>query len=455
MKIKQFEDKNLSQYSYAILCDDTKQIALIDPSRNPDPYYNFAKENGAEIIAVIETHPHADFVSSHLEIHNSRGAIIYASKLMKATFPFEEFDEGNILEIGEIKLKALNTPGHSPDSICILLEHEGKDKALFSGDTLFIGDCGRPDLRESGGEEGALREKLAKNMYFSLRNKLLTLDNEVLLYPGHGAGTLCGKALSEANSSTLGAEKISNWSLQEMTEEQFVKELTSDLPFIPAYFPYNVELNKKGATPFSVSTERVRIADPVKDKETADLLKEDLWIVDVRDDKLFKKGHLSHSVNIMDGEKFETWVGSIIRPGERFYLAAQNIEQLKRMIERAAAIGYESQIEEAFIVDYTEQENKLLNLHHFKEQPQDYTIVDVRNPSEVKEKKVFTSSLAIPLAELRDRIKEIPTNKPIAVHCAGGYRSAAASSIISSELEGKANVYDIGEAITEFQETEV
>jgi rhodanese-related sulfurtransferase len=157
----------------------------------------------------------------------------------------------------------------------------------------------------------------------------------------------------------------------------------------------------------------------------------------------------------MDGEKFETWLGSIIRPGERFYLAAQNIEQLKRMIERAAAIGYESQIEEAFIVDYTEQENKLLNLHHFKEQPQDYTIVDVRNPSEVKEKKVFTSSLAIPLAELRDRIKEIPTNKPIAVHCAGGYRSAAASSIISSELEGKANVYDIGEAITEFQETEV
>ncbi len=455
MKIKQFEDKNLAQYSYAILSDGKKQIALIDPARNPDPYYNFAKENGAEIIAVIETHPHADFVSSHLEIHNSRGAIIYASKLMKATFPFEEFDEGNILEIGEIKLKALNTPGHSPDSICILLEHEGKDKALFSGDTLFIGDCGRPDLRESGGEADSLREKLAKNMYFSLRNKLLTLDNEVLLYPGHGAGTLCGKALSEANSSTLGAEKISNWSLQEMPEEQFVEELTADLPFIPAYFPYNVELNKKGATPFSVSTERVRIADPVKDKETAGRLKEDLWIVDVRDDKTFKKGHLSHSLNIMDGEKFETWLGSIIRPGERFYLAAQNIEQLKRMIDRAAAIGYESQIEEAFIVDYTEQENNLLNLQHFKEQPQDYTIVDVRNPSEVKEKKIFTSGLAIPLAELRDRIKEIPTNKPIAVHCAGGYRSAAASSIISSELEGKTNVYDIGEAITEFQETEV
>ena len=142
MKIKQFEDKNLAQYSYAILNDDKKQIALIDPARNPDPYYNFAKENGAEIVAVIETHPHADFVSSHLEIHNSRGAKIYASKLMKATFPFEEFDEGNILEIGEIKLKALNTPGHSPDSICILLEHEGKNKALFSGDTLFIGDCG-------------------------------------------------------------------------------------------------------------------------------------------------------------------------------------------------------------------------------------------------------------------------------------------------------------------------
>jgi len=450
MKTKQFEDKNLAQYSYAILSEDTKQIALIDPARNPTAYYNFAKENEAEIIAVIETHPHADFVSSHLEIHNTTGAKIYGSKLMKAAYPIEEFDEGDIFDFGEIKLKAINTPGHSPDSICILLEHEGKNKAVFSGDTLFIGDCGRPDLRESGGEQEALREKLARSMYFSLRNKLLRLNNEVLLYPGHGAGTLCGKALSEANSSTIGAERISNWSLQEMTEEQFVKELTTDLPFIPAYFPYDVELNKKGAPPLSESIEKVRITEPVKNEGTARHLKKDLWVVDVRDDKTFKNGHLSHSVNIMDGEKFETWLGSIIQPSERFYLAAQNIEQLKRIIERAATIGYESQIEEAFIVDYAEQKNELLNLQSFKEQPEEYTIVDVRNPPEVKEKKIFPSSLTIPLAELRDRINEIPTNKPIAVHCAGGYRSAAASSIISSELEEKTTVYDIRQAINEF-----
>lgn len=450
MRIKQFEDKNLAQYSYAILSESTNQIILIDPARNPAEYYKFAKENEAEIIAIIETHPHADFVSSHLEIHNTTSAKIYASKLMKASFPHEVFDEGDILEVGEIRLKALNTPGHSPDSICIVLEVEGRDEAVFTGDTLFIGDCGRPDLRESGGEE-SLRERLARSMYFSLRNKLMKLDEAVLLYPGHGAGTLCGKALSEANSSTIGAEKISNWSLQEMDVEQFVKELTADLPFIPAYFPYNVELNKKGADPFFESVGKVRITDPVKDEKTASHLKDDLWIVDVRDDKLFKKGHLSHSVNIMAGEKFETWLGSIIRPEERFYLAAQNIEQLKKIIERAATIGYESHIEEAFVVNYSEHENEPLNLQNFKKQPQDYIIVDVRNPSEVKQNKIFPSSIAIPLAELRERMAEIPTNKPIAVHCAGGYRSAAGSSIISAELDGKTTVYDIGEAINEFQ----
>ncbi len=451
MRIKQFEDKNLAQYSYAILSESTNQIILIDPARNPAEYYKFAKENEAEIIAIIETHPHADFVSSHLEIHNTTSAKIYASKLMKASFPHEVFDEGDILEIGEIRLKALNTPGHSPDSICIVLEVEGREEAVFTGDTLFIGDCGRPDLRESGGEQESLRERLARSMYFSLRNKLMKLDEAVLLYPGHGAGTLCGKALSEANSSTIGAEKISNWSLQEMDVEQFVKELTADLPFIPAYFPYNVELNKKGADPFFESVGKVRITDPVKDEKTASHLKDDLWIVDVRDDKLFKKGHLSHSVNIMAGEKFETWLGSIIRPEERFYLAAQNIEQLKKIIERAAAIGYESNIEEAFVVNYSEHKNEPLNLQNFKKQPQDYTIVDVRNPSEVKQNKIFPSSISIPLAELRERMAEIPTNKPIAVHCAGGYRSAAGSSIISAELDGKTTVYDIGEAINEFQ----
>lgn len=451
MKIKQFQDKNLSHYSYAILSESERQVVLIDPSRNPDQYYKFSAESEAVIIGVIETHPHADFVSSHLEIHQQTGAKIYGSKLIKASFPIVGFDNGDFIEFGKIKLKALNTPGHSPDSISVVLEYDGKDKAVFTGDTLFIGDCGRPDLRESDGARESLLENLSRKMYTSLRDKLMKLDDDVLVYPAHGAGTLCGKALSKANSSTIGAEKISNWSLQAMSEEQFVKKMKTDLPFIPAYFPFDVELNKKGALAFSESVNNVPIGDSIKAETAAKRLQKDLWVVDVRDEKQFKKGHLAHSVNIMEAEKFETWLGTIIKPYEDFYLAANHADQLKKMIERAAAIGYEQQIREAFILDYAQQQNEIFDVDKFRKHQKDYTIVDVRNPAEVKEKEVFSGSINIPLPELRGRIDEIPMNKPIVVHCAGGYRSAAASSLISSEVNGAANVYDMGEVIEEFQ----
>lgn len=451
MRVHQFEDKFLAQYSYAVLIDAESKVILIDPARNPEPYYQFAKEHGADIIGVIETHPHADFVSSHVEIQDKTIAKIYGSKLINAAYAITHFDEGNVIEFGKIRFKALNTPGHSPDSISVVLEHDGKDKAVFTGDTLFVGDCGRPDLRESGGEQEALREFLAKQMYASLRKKLAKLDDDVIVYPGHGAGTLCGKALADASSTTIGEEKQHNWSLQEMPEEQFVKELTSDLPFIPAYFSFNVDLNKKGAARFADSIARVPIGKRISNEEDSKKLDNNLWVVDVRDDKEFKKGHLRHSVNIMDGEKFETWLGSIIKPGESYYLAAKDEEQIKRLVGRTASIGYESQIKEAFVLDFAEQQECILHLADLKENPQEYTIVDVRNPSEVKQQKIFPNSLTIPLAELRGRIGEIPTNKPIAVHCAGGYRSAAASSLISSELKEEAKVYDISGAIKNFQ----
>ncbi len=447
MKIQQFEDKHLSQYSYAILSEKENQIVLVDPARDPRPYFSYAEEKQAAIIGVIETHPHADFVSSHLEIQQRTGAKIYASKLIGASYHHSPFDEGDSIPYGEITLKALNTPGHSPDSISIVAEETGRNKAVFTGDTLFIGDCGRPDLRESGEDQNLLREQLAKKMYSSLRDKLMRLEDDVILYPGHGAGTLCGKALSQANSSTIGAEKMGNWSLQPMSMEQFVKELTSDLPFIPAYFSFDVNLNKKGAPAFAASIEKVRIAAPVKDAVDASRLQKELWIVDLRDEQEFKKGHLAHSVNIMDGDKFETWLGSIIKPGEAFYLAGKSREQLKRMIERTAAIGYESQLKEAFVTEYRQLENKNPDLRKLKEHPEQFTIVDVRTPAEIREKQFFPNSIQIPLAELRERFTEIPTDKPVAVHCAGGYRSAAASSLLSSALAGKTEVFDISEAI--------
>ncbi len=445
MQIKQWEDKNLSHYSYGILSDCEKKIILVDPSRNPKPYLEWAKENEAAIVGVIETHPHADFVSSHLELHQKTGSTIYTHSLVGASYSHQAFDDGATIELGKIRLTSMHTPGHSPDSISILLEHDGVQKAVFTGDTLFIGDCGRPDLREGAGRVQVKREDLAVQMYHSLREKLMKLNDDVLVYPAHGAGTLCGKNLSQENSSTIGTEKMTNWSLQEITEAEFVKNLLTDQPFVPAYFPYNVELNRKGAKAFDKAINDI----PLEESEPS--INQDLWVVDVRDEKDFKKGHLPHSVNLMENGKFETWLGSIIKPGEKFYLAGADKDQLKRMIERTAAIGYEASITAAFVTSHGAVKESEIDLETFKKNLPAYTLVDVRNISEVKDKKIFPGSIHIPLAEVRERVAEIPLDKPIVVHCAGGYRSAAASALVHSEINGKAKVFDLSEAIKQFQ----
>ena len=446
MKIQQFEDKYLAHYSYAILSERENKVVLIDPSRNPAPYYEFAKANNAVIVGVIETHPHADFVSSHLEIHQTTGAKIYAHPLTGASYPFQSFEDGNSVTIGEIKFKSLHTPGHSPDSISIILEHEGKKVAVFTGDTLFIGDCGRPDLREGAGNITAKREELALQMYDSLRNKLMQLADNVIVYPAHGAGTLCGKALSNENHSTIGAEKITNWSLQQMSAKDFVTELTTDQPFIPKYFGYDVELNRKGAPAFSSSVNKVKYLDQPVAKD----LNPDLIIVDSRTAEEFKKGHLPNSINLMTGNKFETWLGSIIKPGEQFYLSASSPELLKELIDRSASIGYEGFIEAAFLAVKGEEKMVEIDVVSFKAHPENFTIIDIRNATEVKNQPIFVGAKNIPLGELRERINEIATDKPIIIHCAGGYRSAAGSSIVNEEMANRTSVFDLGEAISDF-----
>ena len=451
MQIKQFEDKSLAHYSYAILCEDEKKVVLIDPSRNPKQYIDYAKENDAEITGIIETHPHADFVSSHLELHETTGAIIYTSKLVTAFYTHHSYDGGQHIQIGKIKLFALNTPGHSPDSICIVLEHDGIQKAVFTGDTLFIGDCGRPDLRPDNGDPQKAATKLAKQMYHSLRDKLMPLNDDTIVYPAHGAGTLCGKVLSKESRSTIGEEKKTNWSLQDQTSEEFVKKLLSGQPFTPAYFAHDVELNKKGAPAFEKSVHSIMIGEAETTTTSAHRLNDDIWIIDGRNEQEYKAGHLKHSINLMEGEKFETWLGSIIKPLEQFYLAGENENSLKEMIARAAAIGYESQILEAFVLNYGEIKEEKIDVNRFRDNQGDYTIIDVRNVSEVEEKKIFENSLAFPLDELTNNIDKVPVGKPIVVHCAGGYRSAAASSLLQSALKSSVKVFDLGEAIKEFE----
>lgn len=445
MKIKQFEDKGLAHYAYAILSERSNEIVLIDPARDPQPYYDFAAANNAKIVGVIETHPHADFVSAHLEIHQTTGATIYAHSLVGADYPHQTFDEGDVLQLGDVKLKSLHTPGHSPDSISIVLEHEGRDKAVFTGDTLFIGDVGRPDLRESAGNITAKREELARQMYHSTREKLMKLADDVLVYPAHGAGTLCGKGLSEANSSTIGAEKMTNYALQEMSEDKFVQVLTEDQPFIPKYFGYDVGLNKQGAPAYQPSLDKVNWLEKNHRPEKGAL------IVDARGQETFKKGHLPGAFNIQNGGKFETWLGSIIDPKESFYLIAGSEQELRELITKAAKIGYESKIKGAFVQDtQTEATTPALDLEQFSKNPEAFTIVDIRNASETKAEKIFAGAINIPLPELRERASEVPANKPVVVHCAGGYRSAAGSSILETALP-QTKVLDLSEAVSDFK----
>lgn len=450
MKIKQFEDKNLAHYSYAIISQG--EMALIDPSRNPQPYYDYAKEQDAKITTVIETHPHADFVSSHLEIAKTTGATIYVSELLGAEYPHQTFDEGDAIVLGNITLKSLNTPGHSPDSISIVaIDESGNEKAVFTGDTLFIGDCGRPDLREQAGAITAARADLAKQMYHSLRNKLMTLPDDVLVYPAHGAGSLCGKGLSSESSSTIAAEKVNNWSLQPMSETDFINELLADQPFIPKYFPYDVGVNKKGAKNYLASISGVGKREPITCAGCAGTLNPEILIIDTRPQDQFKKGHIKNAINLMNDTKFETWLGSIVNPDEKFYLIAENETVLDELIERTAKIGYESQIALAFTVNFGNTEMNFFDSEELNKNEEAYTIIDIRNHSEVKTKPIFANTLHIPLYELRERTNEIPVHKPIVVHCAGGYRSAAGSSIIKSKLNGTSLVYDLSEAVKTFQ----
>ena len=442
MNIKQFEYKPLAHYSYAIVSDG--EMAIIDPERNPKQYYAFAKANGAKIVAVIETHPHADFVSSHLEIHKETGATIYNSEKLGADYPYTSFDNGNLIKVGNATLKAINTPGHSPDSITVVAS-EGGDTVLFTGDTLFIGDVGRPDLREKAGNMQAKREELAGMMYKTITTKFNDLPDDAVVYPAHGAGSLCGKNLSDAASSTLGNERMGNWAFQKQSKEEFMNTILDGQPFIPSYFGFNVDINKNGAESLDPAIKGV----PFKKESTATGL-----IVDMRDEATFKKGHLRGSVNIQatsENDKFETWLGSIIEPEEAFTLVIDNEDSKDYILNRVAKIGYEKQLKEVITLNNNNLvKTKELDLEDFKTNPDNYTIIDIRNSSEVESEKFFEAAKSHPLNALRQSASSIPTDKPIVVHCAGGYRSAAGSSILERQLVD-ATVFDLSEAINDFK----
>lgn len=447
MIIERFYDEALAHASYIVISGD--QAAVIDPARDPKPYYSFARKKGARIVAIFETHPHADFVSSHLEMARETGGAIYVGELVGADYPHRTFDEGDVVKINDICLRALHTPGHSPDSISIVaVDRKGKDRAVFTGDSLFIGDVGRPDLREAAGKITAKREELARQMYRTVHEKFMKLDDDVRVMPAHGAGSLCGKNMSDELESTIGEQKRDNAALQPMSEEAFVDMLLEGQPFVPLYFPYDVEVNKKGAPELQTSLKRVPRPEPGTRPPAK------ATVIDARPEDEFKRGHLERAINIPPEEKFETWLGALVTPGKEWYLIAGDPEMRETLLWRAAKIGYERFIQGATI--YTEalkeRESESLPLSDFKNNTGQYAILDVRNRSEVQDGKIFDQAINIPLAELSDRTEELPLDRPIVVHCASGYRSAIAFSILEKELGDKAKVYDLSEAITYFSE---
>jgi hydroxyacylglutathione hydrolase len=442
VKIHQFIDEGLAHFSYAIVSNE--EMALVDPARDPRQYYEFAEKEGARITAIFETHPHADFVSSHTEIANTTGASIYASRLVYGAYQYTSFDDGDQLQLGEVTLRAINTPGHSPDSICITAEINGWYKAVFTGDTLLIGDVGRPDLRENGRERLTDRKVLARAMYYSIHDRLLRLPSDVKVYPAHGGGSLCSRSEVTATFSTIGQEILTNPALRKMEEQEFVDFLLQDQPYVPKYFLKDVFLNKKGAKEFVTSIESIPYLN------SASEIAPNALLIDTRPKREFDKGHIKGAINLSNAIKFETWLGSIVAPLENFYLIASNNDSARQTLEKIAKIGYENQVKAILVGQHSAYlPSPILSLENFKINPDKYTVVDARLESEAKRLPVFEHSLNIPLQEIRERWQEIPLEKPIVVHCAAGYRSAAASSILRNFIRS-VPVFDLGEDIRMF-----
>lgn len=449
MIVKQFFDEPLAQYGYAIVSDG--QMAVIDPARNIDSYLELAEALQAKVVASLLTHPHADFVSGYYDLAQKTGATIYASELIGLAVPYKGLKDGDEIPVGRAKLKAYLTPGHSPDSMTyVLYDEEGREYAAFTGDWLFIGDVGRADLRSKVGNLKKQREDQARDMYRSLRRMFAILRPQTLVYPAHGAGTLCGKALKSYNASTIGVERLENWAVglaHVGDEDTFIEALVTGQPHIPKYFPNSVEVNRRGPTGYKEALAKIRQGGALTAEAAAKLDRQAL-IVDVRPAALFRKGHLKGAINIPFGKMFNTWLGTIVGPKEPYYLVVSSEAAQESVLEQVLAIGYEENLQAVYIAsDYKEETGPEVfpDVELLRHDGKVYTVVDVRDPEEIGTAPGISHSLKIRLADLRESLQSIPDDRPIVVHCAGGYRSAVGSSILLAAQ--KKPVYDVGEAI--------
>lgn len=428
----------LSQASYLVGDTSTGQAVIVDPRRDVQEYLDDAAAAGLTIVGMINTHFHADFLSGHLELARATGAWIGYGQVAKAEFETRSLTDGERISLGQVTLEIMETPGHTPESISVLVyEHADDDVAygVLTGDALFIGDVGRPDLLAS---IGFTADQLGRQLYDTIQRKLMSLPNPVRVFPGHGAGSACGKNLSTERQSTIGQQRATNYACQPMNEQDFLTLVTAGQPPAPEYFVYDAILNRKQRDVLDTHTPVPALDDTAFDAALA----RGATILDTRDAPTFAAGHLPGALNVPADGRFAETAGMVLSGDQEIILITPQ-DRHTEVTVRLARIGFDK------VTGYLpDPETTLLNhadtvthasrltapelaatLTTTPDQPTTPIVLDVRNTSE-RQTGHITGSLHIPLAELRRRINEIPTDRPLVTYCAGGWRSSVAASLL-------------------------
>jgi hydroxyacylglutathione hydrolase len=436
MKVQQLYTACLSEAAYFIA--DKGEAAVIDPLRDVDVYLKMAEEEGVKIKYIFETHFHADFVSGHLELSQKTGAPIIYGPQTEAGFPVQLAKDGEVFTVGDLEIQALHTPGHTLESTCYLLKDAaGNPYCIFTGDTLFVGDVGRPDLFSGN----LSKEELAGMMYDSLQAKIKPLNDAIIVYPAHGPGSACGKSLGPETFSTIGTQKATNYALQDMTRDAFIEEVTSGLADPPAYFPVNARINKEGYRALDEVMGESANALSIEDFKAS--VKKGAWILDTRPSSIFTEGFIPESLSIgLDG-RFAEWAGSL-RPCSQELVLVTEAGKEHESIIRLARVGFDNVAgyldggyeawlaagEKIDMIIDIEADELAMDLPHDDR----LEVIDVRKPAEFEAGHV-KGAMNLPLNTMMDplNIAMVETDHNLYVHCAGGYRSVIAASILKRE----------------------
>ncbi|HEY9496899.1 MAG TPA: rhodanese-like domain-containing protein [Intrasporangium sp.] len=433
MRFTQYYLDCLSQASYLIADDTTGQAVIVDPRRDVAEYLSDAKEHGLTIVGIINTHFHADFLSGHLELARETGAWIGYGSVARPEFQFRALEDRERISLGDVTLQIMATPGHTPESISVLVHEHADDEVAYgvlTGDALFIGDVGRPDLLAS---VGVTAEELGRMLYDSVQHKLMRLPDDVRVFPAHGAGSACGKNLSTEKQSTIGEQRRLNYACQPMSEDAFLEVVTGGQPTAPAYFVYNATLNKAER-----SVRDTDAAIPVlTDEQVDEALADGALLVDARDQQEFAAGHLKGAISIpSDGRLAET-VGTVLEPSQRFVIMAPE-EEVQEVATRFARIGFDHVLghvadPEGYLLGREKQveRSSRLTAAQVEEacESEQVQLIDIRNIGEL-EAGTIPGARHLPLAELRDRMAELDPERPVVLYCAGGWRSSVGASVL-------------------------